>query len=456
MACQPEPPPPDFRVSLIADGRERTFEFNESVTVDQFLREIEVERGPNDRISPQPFTQITDGMRVTLVRVTEETVCENEEIPFQRNLVPNEGIPTGEERLARAGENGIQEICYRVIYEDGQQRDRVRTGQPTVLIEPIDEVVYIGLDTNVEPIPITGTLAYINNGNAWVVKGISTSKRPLTTESSLDSLVFDLSDNGQYLLYTSAPEDDETFLNQLYLIPTSENPESILLAPTDVLYAEWIPTQDDTISYSTGEARQTTPPWLALNNLWRMELDLDTGRTIDIDQLVDESAGGIYGWWGTHYQWSPDGQQVAWTRADSLGLVNLDTGDLDPLVNYEVFSTGQQWSWRANISWSPDGQRIATTVHGPPIGNEPPQSSAVFNVAVTNTEGSFVGTVQETTGIWTTPKFSPPLTNTNSEFPQSYIAYLQARDPFNSISGEYDLVVADRDGSNRRVIFPDP
>jgi len=31
---------------------------------------------------------------------------------------------------------------------------------------------------------------------------------------------------------------------------------------------------------------------------------------------------------------------------------------------------------------------------------------------------------------------------------------LQARDPLNSLSSEYDLVIADRDGSNSRVIFP--
>ena len=34
------------------------------------------------------------------------------------------------------------------------------------------------------------------------------------------------------------------------------------------------------------------------------------------------------------------------------------------------------------------------------------------------------------------------------------MAYLRARDSFNTINGEYDLVVADRDGSNARILFP--
>ncbi|NJL93929.1 MAG: hypothetical protein HC915_09465 [Anaerolineae bacterium] len=31
---------------------------------------------------------------------------------------------------------------------------------------------------------------------------------------------------------------------------------------------------------------------------------------------------------------------------------------------------------------------------------------------------------------------------------------MQARDPLNSLGGEYDLMVADRDGSNPRRVFP--
>jgi hypothetical protein len=54
-------------------------------------------------------------------------------------------------------------------------------------------------------------------------------------------------------------------------------------------------------------------------------------------------------------------------------------------------------------------------------------------------------------GIWSKPKYSPPLADGSG-----YIAYLRARDLANSISesSEYDLVVADRDGSNARVVYP--
>jgi hypothetical protein len=46
---------------------------------------------------------------------------------------------------------------------------------------------------------------------------------------------------------------------------------------------------------------------------------------------------------------------------------------------------------------------------------------------------------------------------THNFLPQSdlsLIAYLRSKDPFNSINSAYELVVADQDGSNSRVVFP--
>jgi Tol biopolymer transport system component len=69
---------------------------------------------------------------------------------------------------------------------------------------------------------------------------------------------------------------------------------------------------------------------------------------------------------------------------------------------------------------------------------------------VTDVAGTFTTDVVENAGIWSKPKYSPLVGD------QGYIAYLRARDLSNSISeaAEYDLVVADRDGSNARVVFP--
>lgn len=446
----------EYVVSLVADGRERTFVLSQPFTVEQFLsqRDVALELGSNDRLTPPRFTQLSDGMRITVVRVREETACSREELPFSREIIQNEGLRPGEERLVQVGRNGLQEVCYRTIIEDNVPRDRMVIGQPTVLSMPINEVVVVGVDQSAAPLDISGTLAYINNNNAWVIRGNTINKRPLEGASNLDSLVFSLSPDGRYLLYTAKPNADEgKFVNWLWLVETSGDVAPRRLIPTDVLYAEWIPSTEPLISYSTGEAQTIFPYWRALNNLWTMKIDLDKNQSLNVRKIVEESSGGLSGWWGTVFKWSPDGSQVAWSRADSVGVVGQD-GALVPLLQYPFFRTTQNWSWRANLSWSGDGKLIATTLHGPPIGSEPAEASPVFNVVVTASDASFNGEIANSTGMWTSAQFSPLITRPDQQFPKGYLAYLRARDPYNSVDGEYDLVVADRDGSNSRVIFP--
>jgi hypothetical protein len=108
------------------------------------------------------------------------------------------------------------------------------------------------------------------------------------------------------------------------------------------------------------------------------------------------------------------------------------------------------------VSFAPDERTILTTIHGEPIGNEPPQTSPVFHVAVTDTEGTFSTILARNTGIWSMPQYSPARLDPTTGNQTWQIAYLRARNLANSInqSAEYDLVVADRDGSNARVLFP--
>jgi hypothetical protein len=328
-----------------------------------------------------------------------------------------------------------------------------------VVTEPQDEVIYVGPTGQLDPVPINGTLAYINNRNAWMMSGSSTSKRPLTTSSDLDQRVFSVSSNGQQLIFTrdTRNSDRENFLNQLWLIAdTGNDAEPIQLVPEDVLSASWVPDQQNTITYSTGEARQSAPGWQAFNDLWQMRIDPRTGEALNIEEILAPSSGGLYGWWGTVFEWSIDGSTLGWVRADSIGLVDLETGELQPLLQFPLFNTRADWSWRASLSWSPDNERLLTTVHGPPVGNEQPEFSPVFNVAVTDIAGNFQADIVENAGIWASPRYSPLFSLPESEFPSGRIAYLQARDVTNSINSqaEYDLIVADRDGSNARRIFP--
>jgi len=453
--CRQEAPAPKFLVSVVSDGRERTFQLTESMTVEEFLKQadVNIDVGNTDRLTPPRFTQLSDGSRITIVRVTEENKCESEEIPYSQDRFMNEGLAPGEQRLVQTGINGMQEVCYRILYNDGVAGERLQVGQPKILQAPQNEMIFVGIETNPEPVTVNGTLVYINNQNAWVIQGSSLNKRPLTTTSNLDNLVLALSPDGRTLIYTADPVSEEEFVNELWLMGTGEESQPVKTSLTDVLFAEWKPGEEDTISYSTGEVQAISPFWKALNNIWLMRVDTTTGQSLNIQPIVEESPSGLYSWWGTVYKWSPDGSTLAWARADAAGIIGSE-GDLVPLVTYSYFRTTQNWSWRANLSWSWDSQLIVTTTHGEPLGSEPQETSPVFHVVATDLANTLEATIVNSAGMWTAPQFSPKWDEPGRKYEYGALAYLKARDPYNSINGEYDLVVADRDGSNAKILFP--
>lgn len=452
-ACQAAPEATNYSVYVLADNLERTFVIQETMTVESFLSQASIEWDDNDRIVPSLHTQVTDGTRITIVRVEEEELCETEVLPYEDEYRNVEGLDPGEERIQQQGQNGEQRVCYRIIYENGTQLQRIPVGQAEIIQEPVNRILAIGVSNEVEPIPITGTLTYINNANAWIIAGNSTEKRPLTITNDLDSLVMSLSPDGRYLMYTREAEDSESFVNELWVIDTRNPDSAVQLSITDVLYAEWLITDDYTISYSTSEVQELFPGWRALNNLWISRIDPTTGASFNPRLIVDENSGGLYGWWGTVYSWSPDGETIAWAQADSSGVYDDATLPI-PLTNYEIFRNVQEWSWRSPLSWSFDGQLIASVIHGPSQPGVPADASPIFSVVVNDIEGNFEAMIAEGAGMWAAPKFSPQLENPESLFPGGYIAYLRVRDPNQPINGEQDLVVTDRDGSNERVIFP--
>src|SRR6185295_2748927 len=92
-SCKPPDQPTALLVSLVVDGVERTYSYDYPVTVEQFLADADVELGELDRPSVPLYTQITNGMRVTIVRVSESTECDDPSaLPYEVQRIPDERL----------------------------------------------------------------------------------------------------------------------------------------------------------------------------------------------------------------------------------------------------------------------------------------------------------------------------------------------------------------------------
>jgi hypothetical protein len=373
-------------------------------------------------------------------------------IPYRQQLVRNEALPEGETRLIQPGINGLEEVTTRRVFEDNQEVS-AQVAKTSVVKEPVPEIVMVGVQTPFATLPIPGKIVYLTGGNAWMMKGSTGNRRPLTTSGDLDSRIFRVSPDGKWLLVTrDNPEAPAGTLNTLWAINLDdENPIPIDLKVSNIVhYAGWVPGSPMTIAYSTVEPRSDPPGWQA-NNDFQIFTFNTQGVISQRRKIVETNSGGIYGWWGTTYAWSGNGKQLAYSRPDSIGLVTLSSGELVPSIEVIPFQTHSSWAWIPGLSWGADGETLYTVNHISHDSTISDEDSPDFDLTAVLMEEGVSFSVLPLTGMFAYPQSSPQKSENRYK-----ISYLQAVFPDQSESSTYRLVVMDQDGSNKRTIFPAP
>lgn len=445
-ACRsPQVTGEDITVSLTADGNTQEVSLPAGSTVSQALQAAGINIGNLDKAEPPLYTVLNAGDTVTLIRVEEKFETEEKIIPFERQVVRNESLPDGETRLVQAGVNGLQEFTYRVVLEDGEEISRSIV-KSVILREGAPEVVMIGAQASFAPLPIPGRIAYLAGGNAWLIDGSTANRTPIVTSGDLDGRIFFLSPNGNYLVFTrksTKPADQE--INTIWAVRTNGGTPFSTGIANVVHYAEWIPGTNS-IAYSTVEPRATAPGWQANNDLHRYSIT--TGAKA---KVLDASSGGVYGWWGMVYSFSPDGR-LAYARPDGIGLVDIDGKYIKPMLDITPFNTHSDWAWIPSLTWGADGSTLFYTSHALPPSLVNEEDSPFFDLSALSFSNDANMNIVQGTGMFAYPS-SSYLQSSSSE--RRYeVAYLQAIFPEQSETSRYRVVVMDRDGSNRRTIFP--
>lgn len=435
----------DMTVSLIADGGMRQVSLPAGSTVSQAFQAAGITIESLDRTEPAAYVVLSDGDSVRLIRVEEIFETEEQIIPFEKQVVRNESLIEGETRLVQAGVNGLQEITHRRVLENGTEISKsiVKT---VILADPLPEIMMVGAQASFAPLPIPGKLVYLAGGNAWLMDGSTANRIPIVTTGDLDGRIFELSPRGDYLIFTrksSKPASQE--INTLWAVRTNGGKPFSTGISNVVHFADWIPNTGS-FAYSTVEPRATAPGWQANNDLHRYSISSGEKR-----RLLDANSGGVYGWWGMNFAFAPDGR-LAYARPDGIGLVDLEGKSLRPLVDIVPLNTHSDWAWIPEISWGADGKSLYYVTHAPPPSLVSEEDSPFFNLSVASFESNTGFDIAEQTGMFAYPSASP--LQSSSRERRYQVAYLQAIFPEQSESSRYRLIVMDRDGSNRRTIFP--
>lgn len=447
----------NIRVTIDADGKQVPLQVPSGTTTQLALQRAGVSLNSLDRVDPPSYSALSNNAVIRITRVREVFTVNENIIPFESKRLNNESLPEDTELLVQQGVNGREQVTYRQVFEDEKEVSKT-VFKTEILVEPFPEIKMIGVQKPFTPIAIPARLAYLTGGNAWLMETTTGNRRPVVTSGDLDGSIFALSPKGDWLLFTrgekkvAAETATPTRINSLWAIDlTEEDSKPINLKVDNVNnFAAWVPGKSLTITYSTVEPRSTEPGWQANNDLQLLTF-APTGTVAKLEKILETNMGGVYGWWGTDFAWSPDGTMLAYARPDEVGFVDIEKKTQVPLLTVLPFQTGKNWAWVPGIGWSPDHNVLFLVNHRPSAEFENSQMSELsplFDLAGLPVENGPLVSIVNEVGMFSSPVPSP-------KFGQSYqVAYLQSREPRQSDTRPYRLGVMDRDGSNRKLIFP--
>lgn len=127
------------RVVLYVDG-ERLELSVPGENVRDVLVHAGVRMGSLDRVEPVRETPLENGLEITVIRVTQEEVIEEEPIPYRTQRWRDPYLTRGEQRIVREGREGLLRTVVLVTYENGEVAHR-RVLSREVVVEPVDEII---------------------------------------------------------------------------------------------------------------------------------------------------------------------------------------------------------------------------------------------------------------------------------------------------------------------------
>ena len=409
-----------FLVVLRVDEIERAYRFTKNHTVADLLSKADLTLNEGDHLSHSMDASLDDGMIITVQKSGDWTDCVLRPIPYGELRLPNELLNPGENRLGPGGKDGIERVCtYFQVRDGGTNQTEIRSE----IIKPaIEQITFFGVDLLEVGLPIKGTLSYISHGTVWIVRDHSDHRSAFSQAFDADGYVFELSPDGESLLFTRRYELEEK--NQLWLLRSTSdlNLPSLQLDVHNVSVATWHPREQDTI-FTYHEVESPT--------LQRHQLDLRNGvlQTIETVHLqLDTTAEN-------RLLLNNEGTQFAYSGNNGIGTINLRYEETYPLSLFAAKNQENNLFWVPEVSWSYDDKVLITTI---PMSTENQPNR--YDIVAYFMEDEIRVTLFENVGQKAIARYSPRA-STNIAFTQNH-------------AGHYALFISDQDASNERLLFP--
>ncbi len=131
-----------FNVSVTEKGETKNLIATQR-TAGEVLTELGYNPKRTDKITPGYDEKVSDFDEITLIRVKEETIEIEEEIPYESTERENNALASGTKKLVQKGVAGEKTVSYKITYEDGVEVSREKLSEE-VTVQPIAQIREIG------------------------------------------------------------------------------------------------------------------------------------------------------------------------------------------------------------------------------------------------------------------------------------------------------------------------
>lgn len=135
-------------VTLVVAGKENivsTFKPN----VKELLAEQNIKYDGNDIINIELDNKLSDGLKIEVIDVTEDTIKEIKKVPFEVNIVEDEDLLKGNTEVSTEGQAGKNELVYKVTYHNGKKVEK-KFIEELAVTKPVDKIVKKGTKIEVK------------------------------------------------------------------------------------------------------------------------------------------------------------------------------------------------------------------------------------------------------------------------------------------------------------------
>lgn len=131
-----------FHVNIIADGKSTAAVVAQGSVVNA-LSQAGVTLGSEDTVSMDKVAAVSEGMKITVARVTYNEVASTEDIAYTKTSEKCSTLYKGNTQLQNAGKNGSQTIITRLKFLDGKAAGSTVI-RKTVVEQPVNQVTLVG------------------------------------------------------------------------------------------------------------------------------------------------------------------------------------------------------------------------------------------------------------------------------------------------------------------------